>query len=150
MDRYVLSVQPFLLNIHYECDRILHMKKGKLTQNGVHLQEHEWQTVKYFLENGKDIILLPKSNIKNFRIADIIMDGEPWEIKAPKGNGRYTAQNILQDAAGQSRNVIIDLHRCKMNDDNAKARFEREFVNSKTIKRMKIIDKSRKMIDFIK
>ena len=46
------------------------MEKGTLTQNGVHLMEHEWKTVKYFLELGKDIELLPKSEIKDYHQGD--------------------------------------------------------------------------------
>ena len=31
------------------------MEKGRLTQNGVHLQEHEYATIKLFLDKGFDI-----------------------------------------------------------------------------------------------
>ena len=90
------------------------MKKGKLTQNGVHLQDHEFVTVKLFLVMGYDIELIPKSQIKGYRQPDIMMDGVAWEIKAPIGNGKKTIQNIMQGASEQSRNVIIDLFRSKM------------------------------------
>ena len=81
------------------------MSRGKLTQNGVHLQDHEWKTVDLFLERGKDVELIPKSNIKKYKKPDIMMDGLAWEIKAPKGDGKYTAQNTLQlplDSLGMS------------------------------------------------
>ena len=57
------------------------MKKGTLKQNGVHLMDHEWNTVKYFLEIGKDIELLPRSEIKNYHQGDFVMDGVVWEAK---------------------------------------------------------------------
>ncbi len=41
--------------------------------------EHEWNTVKYFLELGKDIELLPKSVIKHYHQGDFMMDGVAWE-----------------------------------------------------------------------
>jgi len=48
-----------------EYDRIPHMEKGKLKQNGVHLEEHEYNTVKYLLESGYDVELIPPSKIKH-------------------------------------------------------------------------------------
>ena len=126
------------------------MKKGNLTQNGVHLRDHEYATVKVLLENGYDIELIPPSQIKNLRVPDIMMCGVPWEIKAPQGNGKYTIQNTMQDAAKQSRNVIVDLRRLKMTEDVAIKGFEKEYRKSNHIKRMKIIKKDLEIIDFNK
>lgn len=95
------------------------MVKGALIQNGVHLEDHEYETVKYFLDLGADIELIPPSQIKYLRMPDIIMNGISWEMKSPVGKGKYTIQNILQSAAGQSRNIIIDLRRCKMPSEEA-------------------------------
>lgn len=72
------------------------MFKGRLIQNGVHLQEHEYATVKLLLNNGYDIELIPPSQIKDFHTPDITMDGCPWEIKAPIGTGKKNIQNIMQ------------------------------------------------------
>ena len=124
------------------------MAKGKLTQNGVHLQDHEYKTVKLFLEAGYDIDLIPKSQIKHYRTPDIMMNSVPWEIKAPEGDGKYTVQNTLQNAAGQSRNVIVDLRRCRMPEDRAINEFTKEFQKSKHIKRMKIVKKDGEVLDF--
>lgn len=124
------------------------MKKGKLTQNGVHLQDHEFVTVKLFLVMGYDIELIPKSQIKGYRQPDIMMDGVAWEIKAPIGNGKKTIQNIMQGASEQSRNVIIDLFRSKMPEEEAIKGYERFFMTSKRIKQIKIIKKNREIIDF--
>jgi hypothetical protein len=78
------------------------------------------------------------------------MMGLPWEMKAPKGNGKYTAQNIIQAAAHQSNNIIIDLRRCKMLDNKAIVSYTKEFEKNKSIKRMKIITKSKEVLDFKK
>ena len=126
------------------------MNKGKLIQNGVHLQEHEYATVKFFLELGYDIELISPSQIKSLHSPDFIMMGLPWEMKAPKGNGKYTAQNIIQAAAHQSNNIIIDLRRCKMLDNKAIVSYTKEFEKNKSIKRMKIITKSKEVLDFKK
>ena len=126
------------------------MAKGTLTQNGVHLEEHEWKTVKYFLDLGKNIELLPKSEIKDYHQGDFMMDSIPWEAKAPVGNGKYTVQNKIQEAAQQSCNIIIDLRRSKMLEEKAVRTYEREFMKSKGLRRMKIIKKDGELIDFHK
>ncbi len=71
-------------------------------------------------------------------------------MKAPEGNGKKTVQNTMQNAAHQSGNVIIDLRRSKMSEDQALRDFEREFQKSKHIKRMKIIKKDSDILDFRK
>ena len=124
--------------------------KGKLTQNKVHLQDHEYITVKLFLDMGYDVELIPKSQIAKYRQPDIIMGGLAWELKAPIGNAKYTIQNTIQDAAKQSRNVIIDLRRCKMEEDKAICGFKREFDHSKHLRRMKIIKKNVEILDYTK
>lgn len=123
-------------------------EKGKLTQNGVHLQDHEYATVKLFLELGYDIELIPRSQVKYYRTPDMVMNGVPWEIKSPQGKGKYTAQNTMQNGASQSRNIIIDLRRCKLPENQAIKEFEREFRKSKHFKRMKIVKNNMEILDF--
>ncbi len=124
------------------------MAKGKLTQNGVHLQDHEYYTVKLFLDMGYDIELIPKSQIKEYHQPDIMMNGIAWEIKAPIGTGKKNIENIMQGAAEQSRNIIVDLFRSKLSEDEAIKGYDQYFKRSKRIKRLKIIKKNREIIDF--
>lgn len=119
-----------------------------MTQNGVHLASHEFDTVRLLLDNGFDIELIPPSRIKGLHLADFMMQGLPWEMKAPEGNGKYTVQNTMQNAAQQSENVIIDLRRCRMREEQAVKDFEQEYRKSKRIKRMKIIKKNAEILDF--
>ena len=126
------------------------MERGKLTQNRVHLQDHEWKTVKFFLEQGKDIELIPKSQIAGFHLGDFMMDGLPWEVKAPIGDGKKNIENKFSEAAQQSSNIIIDLHRSKMKEADAFKGYVKEFKKTKSVRRMKIITKSREVLDFRK
>ena len=123
---------------------------GKLIQNGVHLEPHEFNTVRLLLNNGYDVELIPPSRIKGLRMPDIILQGVPWEMKSPEGSGKYTIKNIVQSASHQSENIIVDLRRCKMNDDIATTEIERYFNFSKRIRRVKVITKIEKVIDFQK
>ncbi|MCR5503935.1 MAG: hypothetical protein K6F53_13105 [Lachnospiraceae bacterium] len=126
------------------------MSKGTLKQNGVHLQDHEYVTVRLLLDKGYDIELIPKSQIKKYRQPDIMMGGIAWEIKAPIGTGKKNIENIMQGAAEQSRSIIVDLFRSKMPEEEAIKGYEQYFKLSKRVKRMKIIKKNRDIIDFSK
>ena len=59
--------------------------------------------------------------------------------------------NNLREAASQSKNVIIDLSRCKMNNINALSRIN-NYMNTGNpqIKRLIVIDKSGRPLDFFK
>ena len=76
------------------------------------------------------------------------MKGIAWEIKAPIGTGKKNIENIMQGAAEQSRNIIVDLFRSKMSEDEAIKGYDQYFKQSKRVKRLKIIKKNREIIDF--
>ena len=57
------------------------MKTGILKTNGVHLQPHEFHTVRLLLDNGYDVELVPTAHIKGLQMPDIMLNGVPWEIK---------------------------------------------------------------------
>ena len=124
--------------------------KGNLTQNGVHLKAHEYETVKILLENGFDVELIPISEIKGLRMPDIMMQGIPWEMKSPQGDGKKTIKNTVQNASHQSESIIIDLRRCKIPEDKALKEIDRYFKLSRRLKRLKIITKDEKVLDFRK
>lgn len=126
------------------------MEKGVLKQNGVHLKEHEYNTVKLLLEQGYDVELIPPSGIKGLRMPDIMMQGIPWEMKSPEGDGRKTIKNAVQSASHQSESIIIDLQRSKIPEDRAIKEIERYFKLSRRLKRLKIVLKDKKILDFHK
>lgn len=80
----------------------------------------------------------------------IKVTGRVWELKSPLGNGKRTISNNLRDASHQSENIILDLTRCKMNNMRAISRIH-GFFNSgdAKIKRLLVIDKGKKVIDFL-
>ena len=125
-------------------------KTGKITPNGVVLEKHEYRTVLFFTEMGVDVELIPKSVKPGVHTPDLIMQGEEWEMKAPKGKGRWLLENILQDAVKQSSNIIIDLARIQIHQTKCLQELEKQFYKSKGAKKLKIITKTRKMVEFIK
>ncbi len=121
-----------------------------LKTNGVHLQPHEFHTVKILLDKGLNIELLPTSQIRGVQTPDIMMNGQPWEIKSPEGGSKNTIKHNIQNAAHQCENVIIDLFRCKLDNDYAMKEIQHHFLLSKRIKRLKIVTRSEIVIDFQK
>ena len=126
------------------------MKKGILTQNGVHLTDQEYSTVKQLLDKGFDVELIPPSQIKGLHLPDITINGVTWEIKAPEGKSKNTIKHTLQMAEKQSSNVIIDLCRCGLSEDEALKELKRKFGLSKRLRRMIVITKSKDFLDFKK
>ena len=125
-------------------------KKGKITPNGVVLKAHENATAVFLTEQGFDVDLIPTSNIKGVHTPDIRMGGAKWEMKAPIGGGNQLMENTIQKALKQSPNVIIDLRHTKRHQVKCLRELEKQFTSKKSIKRLKIITKSGKVIDFEK
>lgn len=124
--------------------------RGKIIPNGVVLKTHENATVVFLTEQGYDIKLIPKSNIQGVHTPDIVMEKIKWEIKSPIGEGKYLIANTIQRAIKQSPNIIIDLRRTKRHQIKCVREIEKEFKKSNSIKRLKIILKNGKLLDFIK
>ena len=80
---------------------------------------------------------------------DLKINDIEWELKSPQGNGVKTIENILKKAAKQSKNIILDFSRIKMNGNQAFYRTKYYLHNNKHgIKRLIIITKNHKVIDF--
>ena len=125
-------------------------KKGKITPNGVVLNTHENATAVFLTEQGFDVELIPASNIEGVHTPDIKMDGLKWEMKAPLGEGNQLMENTIQRALRQSQNIIIDLRHTKRHQTKCLRELEKQFLNKKGIKRLKVITKSGKTLDFEK
>jgi len=69
-------------------------------------------------------------------------------MKAPRGEGKYLIQNTLHKAAKQSENIVIDLQRIKIHQTKCLARIEKEFRLTKHIRRIRVITKMKRVIDF--
>ena len=94
-----------------------------------------------------DIICLCASSHKS---PDIKIKNETWELKSPIGDGAKTIENILRKAETQSRNIILDFSRIKMDERQALSRTKYYLKNEKhhQIKKLLIITKKHKIIDF--
>lgn len=126
------------------------MKRGKITPNGVVLQTHENAAVVFLTDQGYDVELLPPLQRKGARTPDIRMNGLDWEIKCPVGRSANTIKRAFKTALRQSKNIIFDLRKSKMSDRTNIMKLEKEFTDIKSVKRLLVITKSRKILDFRK
>lgn len=129
---------------------MLRMKKGKIIPNGVVLRSHENATVVFLTELGFDVELIPKINVEGVHTPDIIMNKIKWEMKAPIGEGNSLMKNTIQRAVRQSPNIIVDLRRTKRHQTKCLRELWRQFNNSKSVKKMLVITKTGKTLDFEK
>ncbi|MCL2038769.1 hypothetical protein FWG86_02635 [Candidatus Saccharibacteria bacterium] len=122
------------------------MRKGKITPNGVVLEKHENATVVFLTELGHDIELVRPRPAEHIKTPDIKLKGRYWEIKCPKGAGKYTIEHLMQAANKQAENLIIDLRRTKA-PARSLAKIEREAKYRKGLKRIIVITKDRQVLD---
>ncbi|MCL2335538.1 MAG: hypothetical protein FWC57_05680 [Endomicrobia bacterium] len=78
------------------------------------------------------------------------MDNIFWEIKSPQSDGKHTIEHAFRKALKQSENIIFDLRRSKMPDSKCISQLTKYFDDMKKIKRLLIITKSQKLLDFKK
>ena len=125
-------------------------KKGIIIPNGVVLKPHENATAVFLTEQGYDVELIPTSNVEGVHTPDIKMSGIKWEMKAPIGEGKQLMENTIQKALRQSENIIIDLRHAKRHQTKCLRELEKQFKSKKKLRRLKIITKLGKVLDFSK
>ncbi len=125
-------------------------KQGLYITNGVILQPHEQKTVNFLLNLGYKVELIPLSKNKREHTADIKMLGIAWEMKSPKGEGKYTIQDTLRRASKQSANIIVDLRRTKLHQTKCINELSRQLRLSKNIRHLLVISKQHQLLDLSK
>ncbi len=117
---------------------------------GVYPERHEYETAEVFLKLGLDLQFIRPVDTKKSSAPDVIIQGEEWEMKSPTGKSKYTIQNQFRRAAKQSHNLILDIRRLKIPTAFAKREIEKQFTIRRSIKKLKIITKTGKIIDLYK
>lgn len=134
------------------------MKQGKIIIKGSHniivnnlRDRFEMRTI-YALHayTSTDIEVLPVENIKGIKTPDIKMNGLEWEIKNPKGKGKYVISRNIYNASKQSANIILDLRRMVGSYRHYMPEIEREFKNNPRAKRILVVTKAQTIIEIVK
>jgi len=91
-----------------------------------------------------DVIFVRPASFKtpDFRVKDV-----SWELKSPMGASARTIENNMRAARKQSVNIIIDLGRIKMHQQQSIARIHYFLSKSNKFNKVLIITKSRKVIE---
>ena len=113
-------------------------------------EAHELRTGERLARHGHDILFLKPANREGVTTPDIKMCGIKWEVKSPRGRGRWLIENTFQAAVKQSPNVILDLARIKIIQEKCLREAEKQFRHSKGMKKLIVITKSKKILDFHK
>lgn len=111
-------------------------------------EQPEFETAKFFAQMGKDISFIRPSSIPNQHRPDILMDGVEWEIKCPEGSSKRTIENNIRKAETQSHYIIIDLRRIKLPEKICISQIKANFETKPGIKRILVITKRNKVIEF--
>lgn len=123
------------------------MKKGIITkQIGASPSYDENKVGDYFANLDYNILFLAVNKSLHRTSPDIEMCGQKWEIKTPKGNGKYTIEHAIQHASKQSKYIIIDLRQCKMSESKALLKIQREASLRNVIKTLLVITKSKDLL----
>lgn len=92
-----------------------------------------------------DVVFLRPTSLKT---PDLKVRDEIWELKSPRGNSKNTIHNVFITSRKQSNNIVIDLRRCKMNEQKAFSRI-RDAYNKRRQRqcKLKIITKRGRVVD---
>lgn len=115
---------------------------------GVFPELHELETASVFLAHGFDVEFIAPSRTKGSKTPDVKIDGVLWEMKSPTGNGKNTVEKHLQRAGKQSKNIILDSRRTKIEDAAIEKELHKQFHLARSIKRITLVTKAAKLIDF--
>jgi len=81
---------------------------------------------------------------------DIIMNGVTWEIKAPIGNSKSTIYKQFRRASKQAKNIVIDTCQTKLEYERIVTSVKLEMSKRHAIRKVILIDKSKKIVEFFK
>lgn len=66
---------------------------------------------------GGTVEMIPRVNKPRFiRTPDYVINGQKFDLKAPKGAGKNTISNNLSSSKGQANNVVLDITKCGLTE----------------------------------
>jgi hypothetical protein len=125
------------------------VKEGvKIVPSGVFPERHEHETADYFLKLGKDVKFIKPSRTKGAKNADVEIEGIRWEMKNLSGKSKRSVGDHLSKASRQSINIILDTRHFQLDEDCVIAETAKQFNIRRKIKKIWLIARSQKLIDF--
>jgi len=95
-----------------------------------------------------EIEFLTPSDQYKVKTPDFKMLGVEWELKCPLGSSKSTIYHQIRLASKQSNYIIIDLARSKLDISKATRQIQFELKKRNAIKRIILITKNKKIVEF--
>ena len=86
----------------------------------------------------------------NYKTPDFLIGGTTWELKSPTGSGKNNIERQLQAGLKQSQNIIFDSRRSKIHISKIRNELNRQFLLTKSMKRLILIEKRGNVIELIR
>jgi len=78
------------------------------------------------------------------------MLGAEWEIKTPIGTSKNTIYKQFRRASKQAKNIVIDTRYTKLKYESIEKSVIIEIEKRKSIRKVILIDKTKKIVEFFK
>jgi len=115
---------------------------------GLDVWEHELKTAQVFASHGYTVQFLVANQAYRTKTADVLIDNEAYEIKAPKTDKLSAVERNLKRATRQSGNIIIDSRRMsKIHDATIQKLLAQKLKQQKTIKKLLFVNRKYQIID---
>ena len=123
---------------------------GHIERNGVKTEPNEESTFKYLIRFGFDIELIRPTKVGRVKSPDSLIMGTPWEVKTPVSANQSTIKNRFRGASKQAAKVVFDLRFIRGDADKVEKQVVALFQASGRVRRMLLIEKCGKLLDFYK
>lgn len=85
------------------------LPEGVRCEDGAEPLPKEMVVAEWLCSRGFDVEFRATRSAQGLRTSDLLISGEPWEIKQPTGSGKRNISNQFNAAKGQSDRLIIDV-----------------------------------------
>ena len=133
-----------------ELQKVSGNKIGRVDKKNVSTEPHEDSTILYLTQFGLNIELVKPANTYKTKSADVFMLGAIWEIKSPTTSNKATIKADFRKAKSQSNRIIFDLRRVKKNANDVEKQIIKIFQGRGRVRRLIIIEKDGKVLDYSK
>lgn len=123
---------------------------GRVSKNGVKPEPNEDDTFSYLALFGFDIELIKPTRTQKVKNPDVLIMGAVWEVKTPISSNKNTIKNRFREASNQASKVIFDLRNVRDGANEAEKQIIELFRGDGRVRRMIIIEKCGRVVDYIK
>lgn len=133
-----------------ELHQVPKSRRGSFHKNGIRLEPHEERTADYLTLYGFSIEAIRPTNTPKVHNPDLLMGGTIWEMKTPMSYNENTLKIRMKKASKQAKRIVFDFRNMKKEYDKAQKFVIKLFVGNHEMRRMIVVTKDKKVLDFYK